>query len=197
VNNDSTTAGGEDVEDDDTFRNRIRNFWLTVRRGVLSAIEYGATSVPGVVSAQAVEALNSFGQPARIVNLYIADSSGVASQALANQVAVSLGDYRAAGIAVVITTSMPQIISISLALTFAAGTDTVALSENIRAAIVEFVNSLPVNGTLYLIQLGAVLQRFANSGLIVGESSIASPVGDVVPTLGQTIRTQINYVTLS
>jgi uncharacterized phage protein gp47/JayE len=197
VNNDSTTAGGEDVEDDDTFRNRIRNFWLTVRRGVLSAIEFGATSVPGVVSAQAVEALNTVGQPARVVNLYIADSSGVASLALARQVLVSLGDYRAGGIAVIVSTSLPQIVPIVLALTFAAGTDTLTLSENVRAAVVEFVNSLPVNGPLYTIQLGAVLQRFADSGLIVNESAISTPVGDVVPAVGRTLRTTLDQVTLA
>lgn len=54
VNNPAATAGGEDQEDDDTFRNRIRNFWNTARRGTLSAIENGATSTPGVVSAQAI-----------------------------------------------------------------------------------------------------------------------------------------------
>lgn len=196
VNNDSTTAGGEDVEDDDTFRNRIRNFWLTARRGVLSAIEFGATSVAGVVSAQAVEALNTLGQPARVVNLYIADSSGVASQALAQQVQVALGDYRAAGIAVLVQTSIPELVSIVLELTFAAGTDTVTLGENIRAAVVEFVNSLPVNGTLYFAQLGAVLQRFADSGLIVNQSTIVSPIGDLVPSLGQTLRATLDTVTL-
>ena len=197
VVNDATTAGGEDVEDDDTFRNRIRNFWLTARRGVLSAIEFGATSVPGVVSAQAVEALNTLGQPARVVNLYIADSSGVASNALAQQVSVALGDYRAAGIAVLIQTSLPEIVGVQLALSFAAGTDTVTLAQNVIAAVVEFINSLPVNGPLYLLQLGAVLQRFASSGLVVNQSSVVSPVGDVVPALGQTLRATTSSVTLA
>jgi uncharacterized phage protein gp47/JayE len=197
VTNDLTTAGGEDAEDDDTFRNRIRSFWLTARRGVLSAIEFGATSVPGVVSAQAVEALSSSGLPARVVNLYIADSSGVASAALANQVAIALGDYRAAGIAVVIYTSIPQLVPVSLNLSFAAGTDTVALSSNVIAAVVEFVNSLPVNGTLAILQLGAVFQRFAASGLIVGQGMVASPVGDVIPAPGQTLRTTASLVTLA
>src|SRR5260221_476101 len=83
VTNPLTTAGGEDVEDDDTFRARIRDFWRTARRGILAAIEFGAKTVPGVVSAQAVEALSVGAAPARVVNLYIADSSGVSSEALA------------------------------------------------------------------------------------------------------------------
>lgn len=197
VNNDAATAGGEDVETDDNFRNRIRDFWLTARRGILSAIEFGAKTVPGVVSAKAIETLNLSGQPARLVNLYIADSSGVASQALAQQVQVALNDFRAAGIAVLISTSIPQIVSISLALSFAANVDTVTLSGQVQAAVVSFVNSLPVNGTLFLGQLFSVLQRFAQYGLVPKQSSIVAPVGDLVPALGQTLRTQLSNVSVT
>ncbi len=197
VTNDLTTAGGEDAEDDDTFKNRIRTFWANVRRGVLSAIVQGATSVPGVVSAQAIEALNSAGQPARVVNLYISDSSGVASAALGNLVEVALLDYRAAGIQVIVNTSIPLIVQVVLALTFAAGVDTVTLSENIRAAVVEFVNSLPVNGPLYLADLYTVLKRFAADGLVVTQSSIVSPTGDLDPAVNQTLRTTDADVTLA
>lgn len=196
-NNDAPTAGGEDAEDDDTFRNRIRNFWRTARRGILAAIEFGALQVPGVVSAMAVEALTSGALPARIVNLYIADSSGVASDALAATVRASLDDFRAAGIAVLIANSLPELVQIRLALTFSANVDTVTLSDNVRSAVVEFVNSLPVNGTLYLGQLFSVLQRFAGDGLIPKLSSIVAPAGDLVPTLGSTLRCRLQDVTIS
>jgi uncharacterized phage protein gp47/JayE len=114
VNNDDPTAGGEDAEDDETFRNRIRNFWASARRGILAAIVQGATSVPGVVSAQAIEAFTGGGLPARVVTLYISDSSGVASRALAQQVEAALNDYRAAGIAVIVNTSIPLIVDVEL-----------------------------------------------------------------------------------
>ncbi len=190
------TAGGEETEDDDTFRARVRNFWLAARRGVLGAIEFGALTVPGVVSAVAVEALSSTGSPARVVNLYIADSSGVASDALAEEVAVALQDYRAAGIAVLISTSIPLLVEIALRLTFAAGVDTRTLTDQVRAAVFEFVNSLPVNGTLGIGQLYSVLQRFVGDGLIVRDSTIVAPVGDLVPDVGQTIRTTLANVTV-
>jgi uncharacterized phage protein gp47/JayE len=196
-NNDAACAGGEDPEDDDTFRNRIRAFWLTARRGILAAIEAGATSVPGVVSALAVESLNTYGQPARVVNLYISDSSGVASQALAQQVEAALDDYRAAGIAVIVFTSLPQLVDVVLSLTFQGGVDTISLTNAVQAAVVEFVNSLPVNGTLYVGQLFSVLQRFASAGLVPNLSSIVAPAGDLVPTLGQTLRTLPQNVTFT
>jgi hypothetical protein len=46
----SELRGALDVEDDDTFRARVRTFWTTARRGILAAIEFGALTVPGFVS---------------------------------------------------------------------------------------------------------------------------------------------------
>jgi uncharacterized phage protein gp47/JayE len=189
VNNDASTAGGEDVEDDDLFRERIRDYWRTARRGILAAIEFGATIVPGVVSARAIEVLTEGNTPARLVVLYIADSTGVASDALADEVRTQLDDYRAAGIQVLISTSLPLIVDIGLRLRFRANVDTVTLTDNVRAALVAFVNSLPVNGTLYRGDLFSVLARYTEDGLIPDDGSIVSPVGDLVPAVGQTIRT--------
>lgn len=197
VNNDVKAAGGEDAEDDGTFRERIRAFWKTARRGVLAAIEFGATLVPGVVSAQAVEALDGGGRPARVVNLYIADSSGVANVALANAVDTQLFDYRAAGIAVVTLPSLPTIVTVVLHLTFSANVDNATLGELVRSAVVEYINSLPVNATLTLTALGAVLERYRSDGLIPGTGSIVTPAGDIVPDPGQSLRTTLDNVTLS
>jgi uncharacterized phage protein gp47/JayE len=194
--NSGPTAGGEDTERDDQFRARIRDFWRTARRGVIGAIEFGALTVPGVVSAMALESLTQDGRPARIVNLYISDSSGVASDALAEEVATALLEYRAGGIAVLIWTSAPQIVTIELALQFVAGVDTRTLSEQVRAAVFEFVNSLPVNGPLYVQELRSVLQRFRGDGLLPNESSVALPVGDLIPAIGQTLRTTLENVVI-
>lgn len=196
-NNPLTTAGGADVEDDDTFKNRIRNFWNTARRGTLGAIAQGALAVLGVVSAQAVDALASGGQPARVVNLYIADASGVASAALAANVAAALDDYRAGGIAVVISTSIPQLVSVQILLSFAAGVDTITLSGLVQTAVVNFVNSLPVNGTLQISDLQTVITRFKQAGVIVQTpGSIVAPVGDLIPAIGSTLRTTPALVTV-
>jgi uncharacterized phage protein gp47/JayE len=198
VTNPLTTAGGENVEDDDTFKARIHNFWITARRGTLFAIEQGALSVPGVVSAQALDVLVGNAQPARVVNLYIADSSGVASAALAANVAATLADYRAGGIAVIISTSIPQIVSVQIALSFVAGVDTVTLSGLVQTAVVNFINTIPVNGTLQLSDLYTVLTRFKTAGVIVQTpGSIIAPVGDLVPAIGQTLGTTLANVTIT
>lgn len=196
ITNDNPTAGGEDVEDNETFKARIRDFWRTARRGILAAIEAGAKSVPGVVSAMALEVSTPDGSAARLVQLFIADSSGVASDALGRIVATALDDYRGGGVQVVIYTSYPSIVGISLRLRFQANVDTATLTDNIRSAIVVFVNSLPVNGTLTRGDLFSVLRRYVEDGLIVSEETITAPTGDLVPTVGQTLRTTVANVTI-
>jgi uncharacterized phage protein gp47/JayE len=197
VNNDTAAAGGEDTEDDDDYRERIRDFWRTAQRGTLAAIEFGARTVPGVVSALASEALTSDPRPARVVNLYIADSSGVASAALGATVQATLNEFRAAGISVVIANSIPQIVDVELHLTFAANTDTTVLTQVIRANMAEFINSLGVGEVLYRAALFSVLQRFSGNGLIVSQNTVVVPTGDLAPATGQTLRTRLENVTVA
>lgn len=194
VTNDKPTAGGEDREDDETFRSRLRNFWLSARRGTGPAIEYGALTVPGVVSAMAIEALEGV-NPARIVNLFISDSSGVASAQMVAAVQVALADYRAAGITVIVWPSTPSLVSVLLRLSFLSGVDTVALATNVVAAIVEYINSLPVNAALRVKELAAVLVRYKQDGLVITDDSIVAPAGDIIPLPGQTLRATLTTVT--
>lgn len=196
VTNTEPTSGGEEVENDDEFRERIRDFWRTARRGTLGAIEFGARSVPGVVSAMAVEAFDSDARPARVVHLYIADSSGVASDALARAVVAALDEYRCAGIMVIVHTSIPAIAKIHLRLRFRSNVDTVALQEVIRRAVVEYTNSTPVNATLTVGGIMSVLMRYESEGLVVNADSVITPVGDIVPSVGETVRTTLTDITV-
>ncbi len=189
VNNEEASAGGEDVEDDDTFKNRLRNFFITARRGTLLAIEQGGIQTDGVVSARAEEVLTGGAEPARIVRLFIADGSGIASKALAYKTRVNLDEWRAAGIGVVVDTSIPVIVTIKLRLVFKANVDTDTLARSIRGAIQTYINNLPVNGKLTRGGLFAVLEQYKTSGLIPDEETIVEPVADIVPELGTAIRT--------
>jgi len=195
VNNDEKMGGGENAELDDPFRNRIRDFWNAARRGTKGAIEFGARAVAGVESASAEEVLFG-GLPVRVVNLYLADSSGVASVALGATVRTALDEWRACGIAVITSTSIPEIVDIVLKLSFVTGVDTTTITEAIRNSMAEYVNSLSVNATLLRAALFSVLQRFRLDGLVVDESSVVEPTGDVIPTPGRTIRTTLANVSV-
>jgi uncharacterized phage protein gp47/JayE len=207
-NNTITTSGGADPEDDPTYRARIRGFWLSARRGILAAIVQGALTVPGVASAYAYEYIGSTGQPVRLVALSIADITGVANAQLAASVQTALLDYRAAGIQVVVSPSLPLITTVTLTLTFQAGVDTITIAGQVQAAVVNYINDLGVGQTLSIGGIYSVLQRFVSQGLIVSTgtpantatlaipASITSPVGDLVPQPGQTIRTTLQNVIL-
>jgi hypothetical protein len=194
VNNDDRAAGGNDRETDPVYAARAQRFWQSARRGVLGAIEFGATTVAGVASASASEALGPDNRPARIVNLVVADAAGTCNRVLAARVQQTELDFRAGGITVVLLNSVPQIVDISLALTFSASVDTTQLTTQIVLAVVEFVNSLGANQVLRRGDLFAVLSRYRNSGLVVTDGSIAAPTGDLVPDPGKTIRTRVENV---
>lgn len=194
VNNAEPTAHAEDAESDPVFRERIRGFWSAARRGTLGAIAYGARRVAGVESANAVEALTPEPNPARVVNLYVADSSGIASQAIASQVMSELMDWRAAGITVIVYTCSVQTVPVVLKLTFNAGVVTAPVVERIRATTVETINKGGANETLLRGSLFAMLEMFKSAGLIPTQDTIVEPAGDVVPAQGKTLRTTINDV---
>lgn len=196
VNNDEPTAGGEPRESDDDYRVRGLNAPRAAARGTLSAIQSGAVTTPGVMSALATEALDGDLRPARVVLLNIADGSGIASRALGLEAARNLNDYRAGGIAVIPMLSTPFLINVRLHLAFIAGVDSSVLGNNVRLAVLAYVNSLPTGAALYRSNLNAVLARYQSSGLLPTESSILEPVGDVYPPAGRTIRTTDAQVTL-
>lgn len=196
VVNDEPTAGGEPREDDDDYRLRGQGAPRALARGTLRAIQEGATTTPGVASALAVEVLDGDLRPARVVQLFIADGSGIASRVLGGEAARTVDDFRAAGIAVLPALSTPYLVPVRLRLAFVAGVSTTALGDTVRRAILQYVNSLPTGAPLYRSNLSAILTRYQSGGLLPLQSAIVEPTGDVFPPVGRTIRTTNAMVTL-
>lgn len=196
VTNTGWFAGATDREEDPELRARARLYPRASRRGILRAIELGALAVPGVATARAEEVTTEGGTPARLVVLYIADESGVASDVLASEVEGALDEYRAGGINVVVSTSITQIVQIAIRLVYRAKVDTVTIGNRVRRAIVERVNGLEVNSPLYFADLAAVIARYQDFGVVPEQSSIVNPVGDLIPDTGYTIRTTLADVVL-
>lgn len=207
VSNVEATAGADNAETDDSLRNRARNFFQTTRRGTKLAIEQAALAFPGVETAQAFEVLDGNGIPARLVQLIVSDSFTdtlasytstpppsyqVQSQQLAIAIFQSLDDVRAAGIYVDVIVAQVIMLPVVLRLAFAAGVDTTAVTEACQAAVVNYTNSLPPGATWSVLGCGNSVR--AVGGLSVTGNEIASPVGDVVPTPLQVIRTGLAIV---
>lgn len=192
IKNEEPASGGRDVESEESLRNRARDFYISTRRGVLKAIEVGAITVGGVETATAFEEVDSDGIPTGYVTLSIADRNGQANQLLASAVRTALLEYRAAGIVVDILLSSPFFQDIFFGLSFKSGTDQRSAIAQIKNITVSAVNLLDPGETLQRSLLYALARSVP--GVIVNESAITTPAGDVVPSANQSIKTSLDRI---
>jgi uncharacterized phage protein gp47/JayE len=186
VTNFTPAAGGTDRESDASLRSRARTFFLTLRRGILAAIQFGATTVDGVSVATAFEIVNlGNALPAGAVELIIADDNGNASGAMLQAVKDVLLQYRAAGIPVFVQGGTVQFEPVVYRLAFQSGIDTVAASEEVRAVMVAFAQFLRPGQPLLESDVAGAAR--AVPGVIVGAGSVVAPVGDVIPVTNDVI----------
>jgi len=193
VVNEELAAGGDDEEKDPALRARARDFFRQARRGTLGAIEFGALTVPGVRQASAIEEVDPGGLPTGRVSIFVADAQGQANSALVTAVLLALLEYRAAGIIVDVLSAIPEFVSIRFRLRFSASVNTTVAAESVRLAAVAAVNVLRPNAVLPVSLLFAAARSVP--GVIVLDDAIVAPVGDLVPALGQVIRTRPDLVT--
>jgi len=186
VTNPEGAAGGTEQESDAAFRGRALSFFLTLRRGILAAIQFGATTVPGVAVATAFDIVNpGTALPAGAVQLIIGDANGNASSLMEQQVTNQMLQYRAGGIPVYVSGGLLFFQQVVYRLAFQTGVDTTAASEAVRATAVAFSQFLRPGQSLLESDLTAAAR--AVPGVIVQADSVVVPVGDVVPTVNQQI----------
>lgn len=214
INNPLATAGAADEETDPQFRARGRAFFTTARRGTLDAIVQGALAVPGVQSAEAFDLTGATGSPDRYVQLVITDAYTdslavlstvppayqAQSQVLSLTVFNALANVRSGGIYVQVTVAQAIMQPALLALSFNASANTLpggvdGVAQRARAAVVMYTNALPPGATW--ARAAAQKAVAAVPGLQVTGNEIASPVGDVVPTPLQVIKTSMAIVLAS
>jgi uncharacterized phage protein gp47/JayE len=196
VTNAAGAAGGAEAEDDIAFRGRLRQFFPTIRRGVIGAIEFGAIQVPGVAVARAIEVENGgTGLPAAAVSLFVADSNGLSTATMVQAVVDALIEFRAAGIPVLVTGgALAPPIPITWRLGFETGVNQVEVQEQIRAVSIAVAQFLRPGETLYRSALIAAARTVL--GAIINDGSLVSPFGDVTPFPGNlVIRVQNADVT--
>lgn len=195
VTNLEPAAGGTDVETDASLRERARAFFLAARRGILSAIEFGALTVSGVVSAVGEELIGSDGYPNGYVRLYIADKNGQANSVLAEAVRLVLREYRGAGVPVQVVVSSPQFESVAYTIGFTRGVDQQRAIQQLKTLTVNAMAALAPNEPLQSSLLMALARSIP--GVVVGAGAINVPLGDVYPDNGRTIRTTFDRVTVN
>lgn len=197
VTNAEPAAGGNDQETDDELRDRAREFFVTARRGTLSAIEFGALEVARIAQANAIETLEeTTGLPGYRVIVNISDPDGLANAALGDEVARNLDEFRALGVPVLVVAAIPQYVNITATgLQFDSGANTTQVLNNAANSILAIVNDLAPGDTLHKAEIFRVLA--ATAQLIVPDGSVTDPSGDLVPSTGTVIRTTRDRIQLS
>lgn len=195
VTNPDIASGGSFRESDDSLRERARQFFAQARRGTLGAIEFGALTVQGVEAATAFEEVDASGDPTGVVRVYIADGNGQSNVTLAAAVRDALLEFRAAGVVVDVLTTAPVFESVSYAVAFVDGTDTVAAREQIKALTVATLNQLAPGEVLPRSLLFAIARTV--SGTIVPDGAVLVPAGDIVPAQNEVIKTRRDLVAVN
>jgi uncharacterized phage protein gp47/JayE len=185
VTNPEQTSGGLAAETDAAFRQRIIDWFQTLRRGTPLALAIGAKTVAGVVTAEVDES-------AYPPTVYIADVTGSANPTLEAAVDDELPNWRAAGIQVNVVGATVVYQDITLALTFEAGYDTSAARELVREAVAAAVNTLSIGETLYRSSIVAAARGV--SGVL--DCVVSNPAGDVAPAANELIRTSTSRITI-
>ena len=183
VTNPASAAGGTDAESDIAFLGRYRGYFPTLSRGTMGAIEYAATQVPGVAVATATEIVNpNSGYPASIVQLVIGDASGNSTSDMVTAVANMLLTYRAGGIFVQVLTGSVFQQTVTWSLAFETGVNEALAQSRVAAVTVAASQFLAPGATLYKSTLISAAKNVP--GVIISDSSLVSPLGDVEPTAG-------------
>jgi uncharacterized phage protein gp47/JayE len=196
VTNHSWSAGGTDVETDPAFRSRIRDFFSSLRRGTLGAIEFGARQVAGVAVATAIEIVNGNGFPAAAVQLIIGDAAGNASGTMLQEVRDVLETWRAGGIQVYVISGTAIFQPVEWHLAIDTGFDQQQALAEVTAVTVAVSQFLRPGETLYRATLLAAARTVP--GVIITADSLRLPLADTTPiTTNLLIRvrpTDVSYV---
>ena len=188
VTNQTQAAGGANAETDPAYLGRALGFLrTTIRRGVLGAIEFGATEVAGVTVAKAIEVVNPGNSlPAGAVQLVVSDDNGFSSGAIIQAVVDSLLSFRTAGIPVFVVGGSVVYQAVRwVGLEYAVGSDELQSQADIAAVTVAAAQFLAPSQTLRRSLLTAAAKTVP--GVDVPDGALVNPPGDVFTTAPQQI----------
>lgn len=178
VTNDERFVGGMAAELDPAFRDRIRRFFTTQRRGTVAALEAGALNVAGVSFVTISEAFVA-PEDGGYVAVYVGDPDGRGNAALADAVEEELENWRSAGVEVRVEAAEREEIPLELTITIRRGSDQGTLAGLIRAAILAYTDNIGPGVTLYLSQVTAAAHAASTAIRGVG---IDDPTVDTAPS---------------
>lgn len=183
VTNAGNAGGGNDEETDDELRVRARNFWITLRKGTLAALEFGALEVASVRTVKATENLST-----GLTTIVVADSDGNSTAQMISDVETEEESWRAAGSIISVIGGTQLLVDLTGTMIFrdGSGADPVVYGPIVQAAITSRMAKLRQGEIVYL-------QAMSAAGIAVDPDVIEAivfsfPSADLAPTSGQTPR---------
>lgn len=181
VTNAALAAGGNDEESDEEIRVRARTFWLTLRRGTLAALEFGALQVPSVRIAKATE-----DDVTGLVTLVVTDSDGNSTAQMVADAEAEVENWRAAGSIVTTVGGTALIVDVTGVLVVNDGVDPSVLAPLCEDAIEARMRKQRQGEVLYLDSIKAAAVNIDPDA--IDALVLSTPVATVTPTVFQVIR---------
>lgn len=173
--NGGAAGGGNEEESDPDLRVRARNFWQTLRRGTLGALEQGALNVASVRVARATEDPDT-----GIVTMVVSDSAGNSTAQMVAGVTAELENWRAGGSVVVVLGATVLLVNVTGTLIAEPGVDTSVLGPVAADAIIGRMNKQRQGETLFLDSIKAAALGVDPDAL--NALVLTTPLSDVVPS---------------
>ena len=193
------SAGGDERETDEAYRARYALWDAGLDRN-LEFLAAGTLGVPGVATATAVEDTDAEGTPTGAVTLYLGDANGRATSALLARVRASARGFRLAGQSVRFVGTSPDFRAFSLRFGILDSANVEQVREELRAAVVAYVNGLAPGASLLRASLAAVLTAVPGVVLLDAhpyglETGSPSDVDLIPSSKSTTYRTRPELVT--
>ncbi|MDR3736027.1 MAG: baseplate J/gp47 family protein [Acidobacteriaceae bacterium] len=189
VNNASAFTDGEPQETDAAVKLRFQNWQETRASGTYAAVEYAVQSVQTnltyTVTPNAV--VGGTYTPGSFV-VAIDDGSGATPTATVTAVSNAVALVRPIGSTAYVVAATPLTVTVGMTLTVAIGYSTSAAQAAVGAAVLAYIDGLPVGATMpYTILAKLAYDAFIGVSNVTG-ITLNGATADIVPTTSQVCR---------
>jgi uncharacterized phage protein gp47/JayE len=190
------SAGGANEESDTEYRARSKQFFPSLQKGTLGAIEYGARRAPGIAAATTIEPTDADGVPVGAVDVYVLDQAGRSNETLAARAQLALLGYRAGGIPAIVRTSLVEQVPVrfgpGIAWDVRVVSNTAEGKRLVRARVTAALRNQRPSQTLLRSTIIAAARTVP--GFLFEDSDLLEPSATLVPPQNTALQTSEELV---
>jgi uncharacterized phage protein gp47/JayE len=188
VNNANLFSGGSDDEDMESYRLRLLDFIRNPKSGSCADLEMWAETVEGVESATAFP---SVPQPGHVTVRISGPNSSIPDSTVQDAVLQELLAHDLANITIHVDTFTATVVNVSVTITTQSGLSVSEVRQTVIDAITDYINSIPVAGTVYVAGIYHAIFGLAGVATVV----VTAPAADVVTD--STHKATVGTITVS